>query len=145
MKGFAKFVSWFPLCGKITLRPLLFDVYQSTTTTARQKNYLQALFVLILVILLHSAAAITGFAYVVRGHAPLWAKVYAMGFAAVNTCVTLTQIYLVWRMTAFVMTEKRFLRRQMLAPEYSPHERDVMLAVTLAGIAIFIALIAYYR
>jgi hypothetical protein len=143
MKSFAKLIDKLPFAGKLTIHPVIFGLYQSTTKEERRSSYLQILGLLILFILFHVLQVNMGIK-ALEFNAPVWVKVVSALYAIANTCIVLTQIYLVFRTTRFYFCAPlpRMMREYA---GYSDVQAVTMIAVTLGGQIIFLSLYYWFR
>ncbi len=143
MKGFAKFIAKLPLMGKLTIRPLVFGVYQSTNTTERANRYLWFMVVLVLYLLLHAVQAIIGI-NALGFNSPVWVKVICALYAFINACVVLAQFYLGYRVTRFNLGNT-YPRTERSYDDHSDTEVLIMKIVTIGGQTVFLSLFFWYR
>lgn len=143
MKKFTKFIGKFPFSGKISIRSLVFSLYQSTTVVERRKSYLRLVALLVLFVLVHGVQAGMG-VQVLGFDSPIWAKAISGLYALINICVVLAQVHLGFRTTQFFF-KGLFPRRRRSYVEYSGAEANVMCTVTLGGQIIFLLLYLLYK
>jgi hypothetical protein len=143
MREFARFINILPLSGKITIRPLVYRFYQSTTETERGRRYLHLVVIIAFSILLHAVQAKMGI-QALNFNAPTWAKAISGIYALTNICVVLTQIYLGFRATIFSF-KGLYPRTKRSHPDYTGVQVIVMLAVTLGGQIVFFLIYSSYN
>ena len=143
MKRFAKLIGMFPFCGKLTIRPFVFGIYQSTTGGGRWKNYAALMVVLLLFILLHGLQAKMG-VEALNFSAPIWVRGVAGLYALINACVVLTQIHLVFRATYFSLA-KPLAKEKRVYYCHSEAEKLKMIVITLGGQIVFLLIYILYK
>ena len=131
MKKFVKFVGRFPFAGKLTIRPLVFGLYQSDTREERRWRFGLCCVFLGLFIYFHMAQAWLGIR-VLQHDAPTWAWIVSALYAAINLSVVIAQAHLAYRSTRFFLTGA-YPRMHRAYARYSPVEALGMFIVTLSG------------
>ncbi len=139
MIPFFKLVSTMPFVGKFAIGKELFEVYEATDVAGRRKEYREALLLLILMVLGHGVQAVIGFA-ALAFTAPWWVKVYFFLYGFANVSVTLTQIWLLYRVTDFHLT-KPFAKRERKF--FEPNSKKFMTAYTFTLLAQGLFILAY--
>lgn len=142
MKPFFTAVSSLPFVGKFAIGKELFEVYHATSIESRKKEYVEALILLIIMVLGHAWQAWMGVEGL-QSIAPLYAKAYFGLYSLANASVTLTQLWLLWRVTRFHLT-KPVAKRSRLGFKANPNKVVRAYAFTLAGQAIFMLLYSNY-
>lgn len=142
MKGFAKLIGRLPFAGKMSIKSLVFGLYQSTTREERQWSYAKLAGLLVLFILLHGVQMKMGIR-ALEFDSPIWAKVVSAIYAIANFCVVLTQIHLGYRTTRFFF-RGLYPRVKRSYTEHSGTEVAIMLVVTLGGQIIFLSQYLWY-
>ena len=143
MKWFTKFVGRLPFAGKMSIRPLVFGLYHSTTAVERRKSYLYILTLLVFFVLLHAVQARMGI-QALGFNSPIWAKAISGLYALANVFVVLTQLHLGFRTTRFFFGGL-YPRSKRSYVDYSGAEVEIMLAVTIGGQIVFLSLYSIYR
>lgn len=142
MKGFTKLIGRLPFTGKMSIKPLVFGLYQSTTREERLWSYAKFASFLVLFILLHGVQMKMGIR-ALEFDSPIWTKVVSAIYAIVNFCVVLIQIHLGYRTTRFFF-RGLYPRAKRGYTEHSSTEVAIMLAVTLGGQIIFLSQYLWY-
>lgn len=143
MKKFARTISYLPLAGKIWIAPVVFGLYGATTNSRRTAWFCLALILLVLFIFAHGKQAQIGFE-ALHLDAPTWVRIIFGLFAVANACVTLTQIYILYRITVFLFTAS-LPRTKRSRPGFSLIEKLRMIGVTSVGMALFFVLYRAYK
>lgn len=143
MKSFAKFISRLPFTGKISIKQLVFGLYQATTPEERRRSYLKLAALLVLFILPHAVQMKMGIS-ALGFNSPIWAKGVSALYALANSCVVLTQIHLGYRTTRFFFWGL-YPRAKRSYAKHSGTEVAIIRAVTLGGQIIFLSLYNLYR
>lgn len=143
MKGFTKFIGRLPFAGKMSIKPLVFGLYQSTTQEERQWAYAKLAGLLVAFILLHGVQMTMG-VEALEFDSPIWAKVVSALYAIVNFCVVLTQLHLGYRTTRFYF-KGLYPKTKRGYTEHSGNEVAIMLAVTLGGQIIFLSQYSWFN
>lgn len=143
MKWFSKFVGRLPFAGKMSIKPLVFALYQSTTSIERLKSYISILILLIFFVLLHTVQARMGI-QALSFNSPIWAKAISGLYALANIFVVMTQLHLCFRTTRFFFVGL-YPRRKRSYAGYSGDEMMTMLVVTLVGQIVFLSLYSLYK
>ena len=142
MKSFAKFIGRLPFSGKMSIKPLVFGLYQSTTWEERQWNYAKLAGFLVLFILIHGVQMTIGIR-ALEFESPVWAKVVSAFYAIANFFAVLTQVYLGYRTTRFFFRDL-YPRVKRSYTEHSGTEVAIMHIVTLGGQIIFFSQYLWY-
>ncbi len=142
MRSFAKFIGRLPFVGKMSIKPLVFALYQSTTPEERRWNYFKLASFLTLFILLHGVQMQMGIT-ALKFDSPVWAKIVSAFYGVTNFCVVLTQIHLGYRTTRFFL-KGLYPRVRRNYTKHSGSEVAIMLAVTLGGQIIFLSQYLWY-
>lgn len=143
MKEFARFIGMLPFAGKMTIRPLVYRFYQSTTKTERRRSYLHLVVLLVFFVLFHAVQAKMG-VQALSFNAPTWVKAISGLYALANICVVLTQMYLGFRATNFLF-KGLYPRTNRSHPKWTDVEVVTILAVTLGGQIVFLLLYSLYK
>lgn len=101
MKKFVNFIDSLPFAGKMTLKPALFEVYQSKDLKSRLKAYAWLVVVMVLFWVGHGIQAIEGFQVVIYDSL-LMDKIVGLVYALTNMGVVLTHVYWFGRTTIFL-------------------------------------------
>jgi len=142
MKRFARLIGRLPFCGKLTIRPLFFGLYRGMTRAERRDSYLALMLTLAVFIPVHAFQALMGVAVLCR-HPPVWAAAIGGLYALANACVTLTQFQLACWTTWFYCRAPLPSMRTGYT-DYTSSQAVYMLAVTLGGQFLFLAVYAVY-
>jgi hypothetical protein len=120
-----------PLAGKLTIRPLLFDIYTATSRKKRIVWYIVFMAVIVLSLIGHGAQAQMGLE-AFQFHSPLWARAYSVLYACVNSCVVVVHAYLGYRTTRFLQ-RGRYPKSRRQYTHHSGGETATAFLVTMAG------------
>mgnify|MGYP001600585050 FL=1 len=105
-------------------------------------KFWQVLSLLVLYIFFHGIQAEIGFE-ALHFDAPVWVRIIFGLYATANTCVVLTQIYLLYRITIFLF-KASLPRIKRNPPEFSDVEKVRMVGITIGGqILFFVFFLAY--
>ncbi len=139
MKRFMMLVQKMPFSGKFIVKELAFDVVASSTPKERQKNLLLCNLFLFAYAYLHGMQCIMGVKLVYYGENFIQVAV-GMLYAIANFCVTLSQGYLIARVSAIAWTHKGKYHIPSNSHKviFSDKERLIACAVTLGGQIIFL-------
>ncbi len=143
MRSFTRFVDKLPFAGKMSIKPLVFSLYQSTTRFERKKKYRNLSIFLFLFALLHVVQLNMGI-QALHFTSPVWAKVVSFLYAAANFAVVVTQFHLLYRVTRFYF-KGSYPRGKVSYCEHTGTEMLTMLAVTLIGQIIFLSQYNWYN
>jgi hypothetical protein len=143
MKKFAKFVGKFPFAGKMSIRPLIFNLYQTTSETERRHTFLCLMGLLVVFIFFHALQARMGI-QALKFESPNWAKLIFALYAIINISVVITQIYLCYRAIRFYVLAV-FPQRKRGYNDYPAKESIKMVIVTLSGQFIFLSFYFLYQ
>jgi hypothetical protein len=143
MKWFTKLVGRLPFAGKMSIRPLVFGLYHSTTAIERRNSYLRILRLLAFFVLLHAVQTEMGI-QALGFDSPIYAKAISGLYVLANVLVILTQLHLVFRTTRFFFSGL-YPRSKRGYVGYSGAEMAIMLAVTIGGQIVFLSLYILYR
>ncbi len=137
MKKIAIFIGKLPFVGKLVIRPVIFGLYQSQTFYKRLIYYCLLVVILLYFVFVHGSQMISAIKYFNLNSSFILKGVCCV-FAVVNFCVTLTQLYLIYRSTCFFIKGK-YLKKIHHYRDYSFLEKVIMFVTTLSGqiIAIF--------
>ncbi len=141
MKRFYRTVSAFPFVGKFAIGKELFEVYEATSLPDRRKEFREAVMLLICMVIAHAAQAFAG-GVAMLFDAPWYAKVYFGLYALANASVTLTQIWLLWRVSDFHFTKPAAETSRM---SFRPHKMNIMKAYTFTVVAQVIFIMLYTK
>ena len=143
MERFFKAVGSLPFIGKFSIGKEVFEVYEATSIPSREKEYGEALTLLIIMIIGHALQTWLGFS-ALSLNAPLFAKAYFLLYTLANASVTLTQIWLLWRVTDFHLTRPT-AKRHRKSFRSRPRQVAYAYAFTMMGQMIFMVLYLYFK
>lgn len=138
MERFFKTFSLLPFAGKFAIGKEMFEVYVATTPRLRSKEYRDAVILLIIMIAAHALQAKMGYEAFVA-NVPIYAKAYFLIYGLVNVTVSLTQTWLLWRVSDFHFTQP-LAKGQRRGFKAKPEQVTTAIVFTLAGQSIFLAL-----
>lgn len=141
MRGFVRFINRLPFAGKMSIRPLVFLLYSSTTRGRQWASYAGLIILLAVFVVGHSFQARDGMAAAMAG--PVSVKIVGGLYAVANISVVIAQVYLAGRVTLFI---RRGLtpRRKKAYRGFSLTSVIIMIAVTLGGQIVFLSVCTPY-
>lgn len=141
MKRFYRTVSAFPFVGKFAIGKELFEVFEATSLERRSKEFREAVGLLVLMVIGHTAQAWLGYTAMFFD-APWYAIVYYGLYGFANLSVTLTQVWLLWRVTDFHFTKPVAETARM---SFRPNKMNIMKAYTFTVVAQVIFMVFYSK
>jgi hypothetical protein len=139
LERFFKAVGSLPFVGKFSIGKEVFEVYEATSMAGREKEYSEALTLLIVMIIGHALQTWLGYG-ALGLQAPLFAKAYFLLYTLANASVTMTQVWLLWRVTDFHLTHPTAKRQRK---SFRPRPKQVTYAYTFTLVAQMIFLVLY--
>ena len=139
MKHFTKIVQKMPFSGKFIIKELAFSVISSSTPEESLKNLAICCLFLLAYVYLHGAQCAMGIKLAVYGGNAVQV-IIGLIYALVNFCVTLSQAYLIFRISKIAWRNRGKYRRlgDKHGISFSDKERLIATIFTLGGQIIFL-------